>query len=154
MRWEAAGGQFTNGRMAALKTDPIRAAISRFGDPFPPFDYGSDMGLRDIDREEAEALGLQSLGRSVVSRAPERVTPEEALAMIQGITDAVEDKAALHRCIADDAASVVGAHFETRNASRKHKPGWKPSGYWGDASEAVEGGAGGVRGVCEGEVEN
>jgi len=153
MRWEAAGGQFTNGRMAALKTDPIWAAISRFGDPFPPFDYGSGMGLRDIDREEAEALGLigpgdtltpeqpeypdvqeanlpgiaqmpelraavekamgpdvkfdgsvlrftspppvagaagsaktlglQSLGRSVVSRAPERVTPEEALAMIR-----------------------------------------------------------------------
>lgn len=57
-RWTAAGGQLHGGRMIALKTDPIWAAISRFGEPYPPFDYGSGMGLRDIDREEAEGLGL------------------------------------------------------------------------------------------------
>lgn len=58
-RWSASGGQLVGGgRMVALKTDPIWIAISRFGVPYPPFDYGSGMGLRDIDREEAEALGL------------------------------------------------------------------------------------------------
>jgi hypothetical protein len=57
-RWVAAGGQLVKGRMVALKTAPIWANISRFGEPFPPFDYGSGMGLKDIDREEAEALGL------------------------------------------------------------------------------------------------
>jgi hypothetical protein len=57
-RWKEAGGQVKGGRMAALKTDPIWSAISRFGTPWPPFDFGSGMGLRDIDRDEAEQLGL------------------------------------------------------------------------------------------------
>jgi hypothetical protein len=46
------------GRMIALKTDPIWTQISRFGTPWPPFDWGSGMGLRDIRRGEAERLGL------------------------------------------------------------------------------------------------
>lgn len=57
-RWEAAGGSLINGRMVALKTDPIWTAISAFGTPFPPFDFNSTMGLSDIDREEAESMGL------------------------------------------------------------------------------------------------
>lgn len=48
----------SDGRMIALKTDPIWTAISRFGTPWPPFDWGSGMGLRDIGRKEAERLGL------------------------------------------------------------------------------------------------
>jgi len=44
--------------MIALKTSPIWVAISRFGLPYPPFDYGSGMGLRDVDRDIAESLGL------------------------------------------------------------------------------------------------
>lgn len=46
------------GRMIALKTDPIWTAISRFGTPWPPYDWGSGMGLRDVPRDEAVALGL------------------------------------------------------------------------------------------------
>ncbi len=58
-RWRAAGGQFYgNGRMAALKDDPIWRRISAFGEPTPPFDYGSQMGLSDIDAGEAVELGL------------------------------------------------------------------------------------------------
>lgn len=57
-RWTAAGGELVDGRMIALKTDPIWQRISVFGTPYPPFDFNSGMGLRDIDREEAEALGL------------------------------------------------------------------------------------------------
>lgn len=57
-RWTEAGGQFFAGRMVALKNDPIWRAISRFGLPYPPFDFGSGMDVRDIDRDEAEALGL------------------------------------------------------------------------------------------------
>lgn len=56
--WREAGGKLTAGRMAALKTDPVWSAISRFGVPWPPFDFGSHMGVRDILRPEAEALGL------------------------------------------------------------------------------------------------
>lgn len=45
------------GRMIALKTSPIWVAISRFERPYPPFDFGSGMGIEEIDREAAEALG-------------------------------------------------------------------------------------------------
>lgn len=46
------------GPFYALKNDPIWTAISRFGTPFPPFDFGSSMRLRNIPRRRAIALGL------------------------------------------------------------------------------------------------
>lgn len=58
MRWRAAGGKIRGGRMVALKSDPVWTNLSRFGRPYPPFDYGSGMGVEDIDREEAVELGL------------------------------------------------------------------------------------------------
>jgi hypothetical protein len=57
-RWRAEGGDLIDGRMVALKTDPIWAAISYFGTPYPPFDFNSGMGLMDLDRTEAIDLGL------------------------------------------------------------------------------------------------
>lgn len=57
-RWIAAGGQLYNGFMIALKDDPIWTAISIFGTPWPPFDWGSGMGLRDVSRKAATDLGL------------------------------------------------------------------------------------------------
>lgn len=66
--WEEHGGKFSGkpgpdypgakGRMIARKTDPIWRWISRFKSPWPPFDWGSGMGLRGIDRDEAERLGV------------------------------------------------------------------------------------------------
>jgi hypothetical protein len=55
--------------MVALKTSQIWRKLSRFGSPWPPFDWGSGMGLEDVDRDEAESLGL--IGPS------ERLTPDE-----------------------------------------------------------------------------
>jgi hypothetical protein len=46
------------GPFVALVNDPIWAALSRFGDPYPPFDYNSGMWVRDVGRKDAEALGL------------------------------------------------------------------------------------------------
>lgn len=63
--WQAEGGVLRRGRMVALKDDPIWTAISRFGRPWPPFDYGSGMGLEDMDRAEAESLGLLKPGQVV-----------------------------------------------------------------------------------------
>jgi hypothetical protein len=57
-RWAAAGGDFVGGRMIARKDDPIWSRISRFGRPWPPFDFMSGMGLADVSREEAEQLGV------------------------------------------------------------------------------------------------
>ena len=60
-RWTEAGGTLHDGRMIALKTDPIWSAISRFGKPHPPFDYNSGMGVEEVDRDTAEQLGLMSM---------------------------------------------------------------------------------------------
>lgn len=57
-RWAQAGGRFHQGRMVALKGDPVWTAISRFGTPWPPFDFNSGMGVEDIDAEEAVELGV------------------------------------------------------------------------------------------------
>lgn len=57
-RWARAGGRFYGGRMIALKTDPIWTNISRFGTPWPPFDFNSGMGVEDIDFETAVELGV------------------------------------------------------------------------------------------------
>lgn len=42
----------------ALVNHPIWSRLSRFGTPYPPFDFNSGMGVEPVDREEAEALGL------------------------------------------------------------------------------------------------
>lgn len=57
---------FYAGRMLALKGDPIWEHISRFGHPYPPFDYGSGMGVEEVDRETAVAALLMSEDAEVV----------------------------------------------------------------------------------------
>lgn len=57
-RWTEAGGQIYSGRMIALKEDPIWTSINRFGNPYPPFDFGSGMGVRAVSRRECLALGV------------------------------------------------------------------------------------------------
>lgn len=47
-----------DGPFVALKNDPIWTAISRFGNPYPPFDYGSGMWVRDADIALADRLGV------------------------------------------------------------------------------------------------
>ncbi len=59
-KWAAAGGQFYGSRMIALKTDSIWTRISRFDNPYPPFDYNSGMGVADVSRSECLALGVIS----------------------------------------------------------------------------------------------
>ncbi|MDF3058024.1 MAG: hypothetical protein K0R17_2239 [Rariglobus sp.] len=88
-RWLAAGGPRTDAwpRMIALKTDPVWVALSRFRNPYPPFDWGSGMGLEDRTRREAMALGLIDLNTRLF---PDRVTGD----INRGVqaTHAVQDK--------------------------------------------------------------
>ncbi len=51
-------GTIWRGRMIALKDDPIWTDISRFGQPYPPFDYNSGMWIRPVSRQDAVAAGL------------------------------------------------------------------------------------------------
>ena len=64
-RWRDAGGRFFGGRMIATKTDPIWTRISAFGNPFPPFDWGSGMGLDEVDYAEAVKLGVIERGQKI-----------------------------------------------------------------------------------------
>lgn len=68
--WAAVGGKFyggvgsnpdyplSPGRMIAKKTDPIWNNISRFNTPWPPFDWGSGVGLGGVGRSESDELGV------------------------------------------------------------------------------------------------
>lgn len=68
-RWVMSGGTLVGGgRMIARRDDPIWTAISRFGTPWPPFDFNSGMRTRDIDRAEAERLGVIAPGETVAPR--------------------------------------------------------------------------------------
>lgn len=69
--WQQRGGQIFGGRMIALKDDPIWTEISAFGLPYPPFDFGSGMWVRDIDRAEAESLGLINFDQRVEPQSRE-----------------------------------------------------------------------------------
>lgn len=42
----------------ALKNTPIWEAISRFGTPYPPYDFNSGMRVRDVSRSKAMTVGL------------------------------------------------------------------------------------------------
>lgn len=64
-RWLQSGGKLHAGRMIAAKGDRIWSAINRFGTPWPPFDFNSGMGIEDIDRDEAEELGVIAPGQVV-----------------------------------------------------------------------------------------
>jgi hypothetical protein len=64
-RWREAGGTTHDGRMIAPKTSPVWVKISRFGNPYPPFDFNSGMGVEEIGRDEAEALGLIKAGHEL-----------------------------------------------------------------------------------------
>lgn len=64
-RWQKAGGELHAGRMVARKDDPIWAALgdsAEFPDALdtdvPPFAFGSGMGWREVDRDEATKLGV------------------------------------------------------------------------------------------------
>ena len=84
-RWTEAGGQTYDGRMIALKDDPIWLTISDFGFPFPPFSLGSGMMVRSVDRKTAMNLGLIDRLRKISPVEVQRprlilpeFTPEEA----------------------------------------------------------------------------
>lgn len=57
-RWLNAGGKFYAGRMIALKEDQVWTKISRFGTPYPPFDFGSGMGIEEVDYDTCIQLGV------------------------------------------------------------------------------------------------
>lgn len=101
-RWADAGGEFFGGRMIALKNDPIWTAISRFGLPYPPFDFNSGMDVADVDRDEAIDIGL-------IERDTE-ITPQD-----RGFNDDLEAGAYLGSTILDAVQSLFGGRAVNDN---------------------------------------
>jgi hypothetical protein len=98
-RWKAAGGEIYEGRMIALKDSPVWAEISRFGTPWPPFDFNSGMGVKNVGRREAVRLGLIEQA-SRVSDPREQYGVDSGLsasagnfdaALLQRLQDALQD---------------------------------------------------------------
>lgn len=87
-RWQAAGGELINGRMVALKNDPIWQALGdgvggytdTLGNPFPPFAFNSGYDVNNIGRVECVELGLLDPGES--GEAP-AVDPSKLFAPIE-----------------------------------------------------------------------
>ena len=87
-RWREAGAAVNwegahRKQMVALKTSRIWMRLSRFGTPWPPFDFGSTRELEDVWRDEAEQLGL--------------ISPDERIAptMEKDFNDELEARASL-----------------------------------------------------------
>jgi hypothetical protein len=88
-RWRGLGGKVffgtgldgKEGRLIARKDDAIWFELSRFGRPWPPFDFNSGVGLRPVTRAEAVRLGVikaeDRVGRLEVSfaEATDRLKP-------------------------------------------------------------------------------
>ncbi len=68
--WTEHGGRLYTGRMVALKGDPVWLAISRFGVPYPPFDFNSGMGVEDVSFDEAVELGVIPQGYQPPESSP------------------------------------------------------------------------------------
>ena len=98
-RWRAAGGKLYGGRMVALKSSDVWRNLSRFDRPYPPFDFGSGMGVEDIDRDEAIALGL--------------LPADEPVDEIPDFDDALETEVSLERIPEDLREKIIK---ETPNA--------------------------------------
>lgn len=92
-RWRAAGGKLYGGRMVALKSSDVWKNLSRFDRPYPPFDFGSGMGVEDIDRDEAIELGL--------------LPKDEPVDEIPDFDDALETEVSLERIPEDLVAEIA-----------------------------------------------
>lgn len=57
-RWRQAGGRLVRGRFVAPFNDKVWVGISRFGHPYPLFDFNSGMWTRMVHASEARRLGL------------------------------------------------------------------------------------------------
>lgn len=87
-RWVRAGGKLSGaGRMIARKDDPIWTAISRFGQPYPPFDFNSGMWTEEVGRKEAEELGV--IKRSDVIEPQSRNFNEDTEAAMPDVSDSL-----------------------------------------------------------------
>lgn len=127
--WTEAGGQLYGGRMIAAWDDPIWTAISRFGSPYPPFDYGSHMDTRDVSATTAEKLGWKPAQTSAVSEKEPADAATEEPAQERAETPQGRAETPMESTVADIPAV----------ASPADKTTVAPRADYGDATETILG---------------
>lgn len=71
--WE---GVYRGNDMVALKSSPIWVRLSRFGHPYPPFDFNSGMGTENVSIDECIKMGFKEAEKP--QTVPEaKLSPEE-----------------------------------------------------------------------------
>ena len=108
-RWVRSGGQLygpSRNRMIARKDDPVWSTppFSFFGNPYPPFDFNSGMGVEEVDRDEAESLGV--IKPSTVVQPQDRGFNTEVSGALSTDTP-VHLQKAVRKVFADDASGTV-----------------------------------------------
>jgi hypothetical protein len=95
-RFKAAGGTEWNGRLIALTNSDVWTFLSRFGYPYPPFDFNSGMGVRAVSRADAVAAGLLDEDEDMVpeTRGLEDAAQANLRNMPQGLRTAVAEQLA------------------------------------------------------------
>ncbi|HQP35316.1 MAG TPA: hypothetical protein PLI95_09060, partial [Polyangiaceae bacterium] len=119
VRWDAAGGEVgwegaKRSPMVALKSSPIWRKLSRFDNPWPPFDYNSGMWVEDVSWEDAARLGLV--------KRDEAVRPQD-----QSLLDQTEVSV---ESLSPEVRELLDRHFEGQVEIRDGKLRWiqQPSG--------------------------
>lgn len=90
--WE---GVARGGQMVALLSSPIWRKLSRFGLPYPPYDFNSGMGVLPVRAKECQDLGLYDPETTPDpnAAAPRPSMNEGVTASVQGITPDLLDQA-------------------------------------------------------------
>ncbi|MBE6396670.1 MAG: hypothetical protein E7046_06680 [Lentisphaerae bacterium] len=124
-KWVGKGGKLYQGRMIALKEDPIWIAISRFKQPYPPFDFNSGMGLDDVSYDEAVKLGVMEEDYQPPDKSPLKAFNESLEADLKFKTNRklFDD---LHRIFGDqirhEGGTIHWRHDAIKEAFISRKP--------------------------------
>lgn len=125
--WDEAGVKVgfegaSKAQPVALKTSPIWTALSQFGTPWPPFRFGSGMGVINVGRLETEQLGLLEPGE--IPEAPEDPAfNAELSASVEGMEPVTLDV----------LRNLFGSHVAIEGGSAS----WAPAGSGGELESLI-----------------
>ncbi len=144
-RWQQAAeavgweGVARSGAMIALVTSPIWRRLSAFGQPYPPFDWGSKMRTRPVDYRTCEQLGL--VGAEAEAAAEEAPAEESFNAHVE-VTPRVHERALMEELERQlqGVAHREGDKLVLNDANGTRPVTWREAGdvIAGEMSEAAE----------------
>jgi hypothetical protein len=111
-------------RMIALKNHPIWDALGSvalfedgLGNPFPPFAFNSGMEVRDIERDEAMALGLIDRDTQIAPKTGDFSLPEDAMPQSLIVGEPKPDKTPAPKAPKESPTAPVSEALEVVRAN-------------------------------------